>query len=92
MLIIYRLFLLGHDLADLTDRHFALLANNQHSMQLDIYESYNKMLRQIHYEGHQSMLTEQDGRLKEVIAERTKYLNYTEGESLSTDDMQDIYI
>ena len=61
-------------------------------MQLDIYESYNKMLRQIHSEGHQSMLSEQSDRLKEVIAERTKYLNHTEGESLSTDDMQDIYI
>ena len=29
--------------------------------------------------------------MQEVMAERTKYLNAAEGESLSTDDMQDIY-
>ena len=31
-------FYLGRALADLTDRHYALFANNQHPMQLDIYE------------------------------------------------------
>ena len=29
--------------------------------------------------------------MEEVIEERTKYLNHTEGESLSIDDIQDIY-
>jgi len=30
--------------------------------------------------------------MQEVIAERTKYLNVDEGESLSIDDLQDIHI
>lgn len=84
-------FYLGRALADLTDRHYALFANNQHPMQLDIYENYNKMLRVLHSEGHAARQTELNDRLQEVAAERTKYLNHEEGESLSVDDMQDVY-
>ena len=60
-------------------------------MQLDIYEEYNKMLRVLHSEAHAARKTELDERLAEVSAERTKYLNHEEGESLSVDDMQDVY-
>ena len=84
-------FYLGRALADLTDRHYALFANNQHPMQLDIYEEYNKMLRVLHSEAHAARKTELDERLAEVSAERTKYLNHEEGESLSVDDMQDVF-
>eukprot|EP00356_Strombidium_inclinatum_P016431 CAMPEP_0170491104 /NCGR_PEP_ID=MMETSP0208-20121228/10397_1 /TAXON_ID=197538 /ORGANISM="Strombidium inclinatum, Strain S3" /LENGTH=135 /DNA_ID=CAMNT_0010766621 /DNA_START=17 /DNA_END=424 /DNA_ORIENTATION=+ len=38
-------FYLGRALADLTDRHYALFANNQHPLQLDLYDQYNKFLR-----------------------------------------------
>lgn len=84
-------FYLGRALADLTDRHYALFANNQHPMQLDIYENYNKMLRVLHSEAANARKTELNERLQEVAAEKTKYLNHEEGESLSVDDMQDVY-
>ena len=45
-------FYLGRALADLTDRHYALFANNQHPMQIELYEEYNKFLRIVHSEGH----------------------------------------
>ena len=71
----------------MTDRHYALFANNQHPMQLDIYNSYNKMLRQLNDEGHVARVAETEARIEEIVQERTKYLNASEGESLSTDDM-----
>ena len=75
----------------MTDRHYALFANNQHPMQLDIYDSYNRMLRIAHSDGHQQRHDQTKARMQEVMAERQKYLNTNEGESLSIDDMQDIY-
>ena len=84
-------FYLGRALADLTDRHYALFANNQHPMQLDIYDNYNQMLRVLHDQGHQQRQEETAARMEEVKAERTKYLNHKEGESLSIDDLQDVY-
>ena len=56
-------FYLGRALADLTDRHYALFANNQHPMQLDIYESYNKMLRVNADEGHVQRAANTDARI-----------------------------
>lgn len=32
-------------MADLVDRHYALFANNQHPVQLNMYEQYNTFLR-----------------------------------------------
>ncbi len=61
-------------------------------MQLDLYDQYNKFLRQMHCESHNARETEFQERLAEVKAERTKYLNSDEGESLSIEDEQDIYI
>ena len=56
-------FYLGRALADLTDRHYALFANNQHPMQLDIYESYNKMLRVNADEVHVQRAANTDARI-----------------------------
>ena len=61
-------------------------------MQLEIYDDYNRMLRVLNSEEHAARKAETKARLEEVMAERTKYLNHAEGESLSTDDYQDIYI
>lgn len=82
----------GRALADLTDRHYSLFANNQHPMQLEIYESYNKMLRVVHSEEHQSRIQGTKDRFNELVEEKTKSLNSAEGESISWDDYQDIYI
>lgn len=49
------------------------------------------MLRVLHDQGHQQRIADTEARMEEVKAERTKYLNHEEGESLSIDDLQDIY-
>ena len=61
-------------------------------MQIDIYEEYNKMLRVAHSEGHQQRIQDTIDRVNEIKEERTKLLRSEEGESLSIDDLQDIYI
>ena len=43
-------------------------------------------------EAHQQRQQSLKERFDEVREERTKYLNYKEGESLSIDDLQDVYI
>ena len=50
------------------------------------------MLRVNADEGHVARAANTDARIEEIVAERTKYLNSEEGESLSLDDMQDVYI
>jgi hypothetical protein len=50
------------------------------------------MLRVAHSEEHQQRLEDTKNRMEEVKEERSKLLNHTEGESLSIDDIQDIYI
>ena len=85
------LTLKGRAMADLADRHYALFANNQHPMQLEIYDDYNKMLRVAHSEDHQARIAATDDRIQEVMDQKTQLLNHSEGESLSTDDYQEIY-
>ena len=50
------------------------------------------MLRVAHSEGHQQRIEETRARIQEISEERTKQLNSAEGESLSIEDLQDIYI
>ena len=78
-------------MADLTDRHQALFANNQHPLQLDIYSEYNKFLRVMHSEGHHARQNELGDRVAEIAEHRQAQLNHTEGETLDWDDYQDIY-
>ena len=61
-------------------------------MQLDIYNEYNRHLRVAHSDGHQQRLEDTKNRIDELKEEKTKLLNHQEGESLSIDDLQDIYI
>ena len=61
-------------------------------MQLDIYDNYNQMLRVLHDKGHAAREEAMADRIAEIKAEREKYLNTEEGESLNIDDMSDIYI
>ena len=76
----------------MTDRHYALFANNQHPLQLSMYEEYNRFLRNIHNKEFRDDLAATHERLDEVMEERSTMLNQAEGESLSYDDYQDIYI
>ena len=61
-------------------------------MQLEVYNDYNMYLRNLHSESNQGMKAQLDARVIELQAEKSKYLNTDEGESLSMDDFQDIYI
>lgn len=82
----------GRAMADLTDRHYALFANNQHPLQLYAYEEYNKFLRTAHSKEEMGQMTAVGDRMGEVMDSRQALLNTKEGESLSIDDIQDIYI
>ncbi len=85
-------FYLGRSLADLTDRHYSLFANNQHPLQLSVYEEYNKFLRSMHNKESQANLQSINTRMGEVMDDRSALLNTKEGESLSIDDISDIYM
>ena len=85
-------FYLGRSLADLTDRHYALFANNQHPLQLHVYEEYNKFLRAAHNKQEQEGLKAIGDRMGEVMEDRSRLLNTKEGESLSIDDISDVYM
>jgi environmental stress-induced protein Ves len=61
-------------------------------MQLDIYDSYNQMLRVMHSDAHQERLAETKEAFDEACAERTKLLNHAEGETLSQDDKEAIWM
>lgn len=85
-------FYLGRSLADLTDRHYALFANNQHPLQLSVYEEYNKFLRTAHNKDEQENLKYINDRMGQVMDDRSRLLNTKEGESLSIDDISDVYM
>ena len=85
-------FYLGRSLADLTDRHYALFANNQHPLQLNVYEEYNKFLRAAHSKQHQEGLKSIGDRMQTVMDDRSSILNTQEGEMLSIDDISDVYM
>lgn len=82
----------GRTLADLTDRHYALFANNQHPLQLSVYEEYNKFLRSVHNKQERESSEYLNERLAAISEDRSKLLNQEEGESLSIDDLSDIYM
>ena len=79
-------------MADLTDRHYALFANNSHPLQLNAYEEYNKFLREMHSKEHRDQQSYIGTRISEVMDERQSLLNSNEGERLSYDDFADIYM
>lgn len=79
-------------MADLTDRHYALFANNQHPLQLAAYQEYNKFLADLHDEATAQRDEEDGQRFLEACNEAESAINTAEGESLSIDDLTDIYI
>lgn len=85
-------FYLGRSLADLTDRHYSLFANNQHPLQLSVYEEYNRFLRTVHNKENQANVQSISDRMTEVMDDRSSLLNTKEGESLSIDDISDVYM
>lgn len=76
----------------MTDRHYALFANNAHPLQLEAYEVYNRFLRDMHNKDYRESGVALGDRLGQVMDERQSILNSNEGERLSLDDFQDIYV
>ena len=79
-------------MADLTDRHYALFANNQHPLQLAAYTEYNRFLQELHDQPTVAREQEDGERFALAIEEAEGQLNTAEGETLSIDDLSDIYI
>lgn len=79
-------------MADLTDRHYALFANNQHPLQLSAYTAYNRFLQDMHDSATTAREEEEGQRFLEAVNEAQSHLNSAEGERLSIDDLSDIYI
>ncbi len=85
-------------LADHTDRHYSLVACNQHPFQLFMYEYLNKRYRKA-----QDLKNAQEGkgvacfdaavklRVEEMIGEKLKTLDVDNGENLTPDDIGDIH-
>ena len=85
-------FYLGRTLGDLLDRHYALFAQNQHPLQLAFYEQHNTFLREVHDPTQMAKLRAVGDRMKEIKNARESTLAKGEGETLSVNDLQEIYI
>tara|TARA_B110000046_G_C12833744_1_gene330547 strand:- start:151 stop:441 length:291 start_codon:yes stop_codon:yes gene_type:complete len=59
---------------------------------LEVYETYNAFLRDLHSKTQAESAEDLGARFEEVANERTALLNTSEGESLSIDDLSEIYI
>ena len=86
------MLLQGRTLADLTDRHYALFANNQHPLQLAAYQEYNRFLQGLHDIPSAERDVADGENLDAAVKEAQAQLNTAEGESLSIEDLSDIYI
>ena len=75
----------------MTDRHYALFANNQHPLQLAAYDEYNRFLQDLHDKATNEREDAMGEAFEAAVAEREALLNKAEGESLSIDDLSDIY-
>ena len=85
-------------LADHTDRHYALVANNQHPVQLYLYEYLNKKYKKNkdlkNFNEGKSEATYEialDQKVKELIDLRLKTKDVENGEIVTPDELYDIY-
>merc|ERR1719453_1811528 len=85
-------FFMGRSLADLSDRHYSLFANNQHPIQLSTYQNYNEFLRMLHDKGEADLDLQMHDRLHEVVSARKATLDAKNGETLSIDELTEMYI
>ena len=85
-------------LGDHTDRHYALIANNQHPMQMYLYEYLNKKYRKEQqlkdYKSGKGPLTYEIGleeRVSVLISEKLKTKDVENGEVLTPEEISEIY-
>ena len=79
-------------MADLTDRHYALFANNQHPLQIAAYGEYNKFMQDLHDKATAERDEAEAEEFQRAVDARKATLNEAEGESLSLDDLSEVYI
>ena len=79
-------------MADLTDRHYALFANNQHPLQILAYNEYNRFLQDMNDKATVERAEAEHEAYTEAADAREATLNKTEGESLSIEDLTEVYI
>merc|ERR550539_411266 len=72
-------FFIGRTLADLTDRHYALFANNQHPLQLAAYQEYNRFLQGLHDPAESERQDAEGEHFEATLAEASSQLNAAEG-------------
>ena len=84
-------FYIGRTFADLWDRHYSLFAQNQHPLQLDGYQQYNDFLKKLNDENFAERTMQIIDRVKAIKHQKEQALDTNEGESLSADDISEIY-
>ena len=85
-------FYIGRTWADIWDKHYSLFATNQHPLQLDSYQSYNKFIENLNSEEYAAKTVDIVTRVNEIKKTREASLDANEGETLSIDDITEIYI
>ena len=85
-------FYIGRTWADIWDRHYSLFASNQHPLQLDSYQKYNEFVQKLNCTDFADKTTEIISKVEEIKEKRSKALERSEGETLSPEDITDIYI
>ena len=79
-------------MADLTDRHYGLFANNQHPIQLMAYQHYNQFLQQLHSVEEAKRDEALQADMSQRMQKAEEQLDTKAGETLSIEDMEDIYM
>ena len=76
----------------MSDRHYALFANNQHPIQIATYQSYNQWLASLHDQKEVELSEAMAERLQEVYDARIATLDQKNGENLSIEEISEMYI
>ena len=85
-------FYIGRTWADIWDKHYALFSTNQHPLQLQSYQEYNEFIQSLNCKEEAEKISTLLERVNAVKQRREAHLNSSEGETLSSEDIADIYI
>lgn len=95
---IYLLTIQQRVLSDHTDRHYSLVANNQHPIQLLLYENLNQKYREDKNKrdykegkGEITYYIALEEKVKQLKDEKLKHKDTANGEDITLDELSDIY-
>jgi len=69
-----------------------LFANNQHPIQLESYAAYNNFIKTLHSVEHAQADENLAEKFTEAVNERKALLNTNDGESLTIDEIEELWI